>query len=164
MLCLRSPTVMVRMLDTSRGLYGPCTWHWGIASPRFSSVSWGCFTRTHTFGVCVWSSMRGQWPIIFAASVTWSRLPHRFGRSREAWERLHEKLWHFYDMKRRNKWSIHSTTTSWAAPEKEPKSWWDHDHIGCFADQVKLTRALVRDLDEAVKEVKLLGENEEESS
>jgi hypothetical protein len=29
---------------------------------------------------------------------------------------------------------------------------------------VKLTRALVRDLDEAVKEVNLLGEHEEESS
>jgi hypothetical protein len=40
----------------------------------------------------------------------------------------------------------------------------DRDHIGCFADQVKLTRALVRDLDKAVKEVKLLGEHEEESS
>jgi hypothetical protein len=40
----------------------------------------------------------------------------------------------------------------------------DHDHIGCFADQVKLTRALVRDLDKAVKEVNLLGEHEEESS
>jgi hypothetical protein len=30
--------------------------------------------------------------------------------------------------------------------------------------QVKLTRVLVRDLDEAVKEVNLLGEHEEESS
>jgi hypothetical protein len=40
----------------------------------------------------------------------------------------------------------------------------DHDHIGCFADQVKLTRALVQDLDEAVKEVNLVGEHEEESS
>jgi hypothetical protein len=40
----------------------------------------------------------------------------------------------------------------------------DHDHIGCFTNQVKLTRALVQDLDEAVKEVKLLGEHEEESS
>jgi hypothetical protein len=40
----------------------------------------------------------------------------------------------------------------------------DHDHIGCFTDQVKLTRALVRDLDEAIKEVNLLGEHEEESS
>jgi hypothetical protein len=39
-----------------------------------------------------------------------------------------------------------------------------NDHIGCFVDQVKLTRALVRNLDEAVKEVKLLGEHEEESS
>jgi hypothetical protein len=40
----------------------------------------------------------------------------------------------------------------------------DPGHIGCFTDQVKLTRALVRDLDEAVNEVKLLGEHEEESS
>jgi hypothetical protein len=40
----------------------------------------------------------------------------------------------------------------------------DHDHIGCFTDQVKLTRALVQDLDEAIKEVKLLGEHEEELS
>jgi hypothetical protein len=40
----------------------------------------------------------------------------------------------------------------------------DRDHIGCFVDQVKLTRALVRDLDEAIKEVNLLGEHEEESS
>jgi hypothetical protein len=39
----------------------------------------------------------------------------------------------------------------------------DRDHIGCFIDQVKLTHALVRDLDEAVKEVKLLGEHEESS-
>jgi hypothetical protein len=40
----------------------------------------------------------------------------------------------------------------------------NRDHIEGFADQVKLTRALVRDLNEAVKEVKLLGEQEEESS
>jgi hypothetical protein len=36
----------------------------------------------------------------------------------------------------------------------------DQDHMGCFTDKVKLTHALVRDLDEAVKEVKLLGEHE----
>jgi hypothetical protein len=40
----------------------------------------------------------------------------------------------------------------------------DCDHIGCFTDQVKLTRALVQDLGKASKEVKLLGEHEEESS
>jgi hypothetical protein len=40
----------------------------------------------------------------------------------------------------------------------------DRDHIGCFANQVKLTRALIRDLDEVIKEVNLLGEHEEESS
>jgi hypothetical protein len=39
-----------------------------------------------------------------------------------------------------------------------------HDHIGCFIDQVKLTHALVQNLHEAIKEVKLLGEHEEESS
>jgi hypothetical protein len=40
----------------------------------------------------------------------------------------------------------------------------DRDHTGCFADHVKLTCALVRDLDEAVKVVKLLGEHGEEAS
>jgi hypothetical protein len=40
----------------------------------------------------------------------------------------------------------------------------DRYHISCFADQVKLTCALVRDLDVAVKEVNLLGQHEEESS
>jgi hypothetical protein len=35
-----------------------------------------------------------------------------------------------------------------------------HDCMGCFTDQVKLTPALVRDLDEAIREVKLLGEHE----
>jgi hypothetical protein len=40
----------------------------------------------------------------------------------------------------------------------------DHDHIVFFTDQVKLTRALVWDLDEAIKEVNLLGEHEEKSN
>jgi hypothetical protein len=40
----------------------------------------------------------------------------------------------------------------------------DRDHIGCFTNQVKLTCALVQDLDEAIKEVNLLGEHEEELS
>jgi chromosome segregation ATPase len=40
----------------------------------------------------------------------------------------------------------------------------DRDSIGCFTDQVKLTRALVQDLNKAVKEVNLLGDHEEESS
>jgi Fic family protein len=40
----------------------------------------------------------------------------------------------------------------------------DRDCAGCFADLVKLTRALVRDLAKVVKEVKVLGEHEEESS
>jgi hypothetical protein len=40
----------------------------------------------------------------------------------------------------------------------------DRDHIGCFTDQVKLTRALVQDLNEAIMTVNLLGEHKEESS
>jgi hypothetical protein len=39
-----------------------------------------------------------------------------------------------------------------------------NDHMGCFTDEVKLTHALVQNLDETIKEVKLLGEHEEESS
>jgi hypothetical protein len=39
-----------------------------------------------------------------------------------------------------------------------------HDCMGCFTDQLKLTRALVQDLDEANKEIELLGEHEEEPS
>jgi hypothetical protein len=35
---------MVRILDTSRGLYAPCSWYWGIAGPTFCRcpkvVSW----------------------------------------------------------------------------------------------------------------------------
>jgi hypothetical protein len=39
-----------------------------------------------------------------------------------------------------------------------------HEHMGCFTDHVKLTHALVQNLDEAIKEVMMLGEHEEESS
>jgi hypothetical protein len=95
----------------------------GYSEPQLFVVSHGCFMGTHTFGVCVWSSMRGLWPIIFTASAMWLRLPHRGGCSREAWERLHEKLWRFCDIKRRNKWSNRSTTTSRTVPEKELKPW-----------------------------------------
>jgi acetoin utilization deacetylase AcuC-like enzyme len=35
--------------------------------------------------------------------------------------------------------------------------------MGCFTDQVKLTHALVQNLDKAIKEVKLLREHEESS-
>jgi hypothetical protein len=40
----------------------------------------------------------------------------------------------------------------------------DCSRIGCFAEQVKVTRAMVQDLDEVIKEVKLLGENGVEAS
>jgi septal ring factor EnvC (AmiA/AmiB activator) len=40
----------------------------------------------------------------------------------------------------------------------------DRDCIRCFANQVKLTRALFLDLDEAVKEIQQLGNHGEEAS
>jgi hypothetical protein len=40
----------------------------------------------------------------------------------------------------------------------------DHDCTGCFTDHVKLTYSLVRDLDEAIKAVELLGEHKEDLS
>jgi hypothetical protein len=39
-----------------------------------------------------------------------------------------------------------------------------HDCMGCFTNQVMLTHALVQNLDKVIKEVKLLGGHEEESS
>jgi hypothetical protein len=92
--------------------------------PLFIGVPRLLHRNSYLWCVCVWSSMRGQRLIVFAASVAWSRLPDRGGRSREAWERSHEKLLHCYDMKQKNKWSNRSTTTSWAAPEKELKLLW----------------------------------------
>jgi hypothetical protein len=38
------------------------------------------------------------------------------------------------------------------------------DRIGCSSNQVKLTHALNKDLDEAVKEIQWLGNYEEEAS
>jgi hypothetical protein len=122
--CLRSPIAMVSMLATSQGLCGHCSWRCGIVSPYFSLVSRGWFTGTRTFGVCMWSSTRGPQLVIFAASITWPRLPHRGGRLREAWERLPEKLWHYCNMKQRNKWSNLSTATCQAVPKKELKLLW----------------------------------------
>jgi uncharacterized protein Yka (UPF0111/DUF47 family) len=64
-------------------------------------------------------------------------------------------------MLRINKWST-SHARDGAEAVVMPAG--DRDHIECFADQVKLTQDLVRDLDKAIKEVNLLGEHEEELS
>jgi hypothetical protein len=58
----------------------------------------------------------------------------------------------------------HLPSSAWEGAKAVVMPVGDRDPIGCFVDQVKLTRALVWDLDEAVKEVKLLGEHEVESS
>jgi chromosome segregation ATPase len=58
----------------------------------------------------------------------------------------------------------HFPSRVWEGAEAVVMPVGDCDHIRCFTDQVKLTRALVWDLDKAVKEVNLLGEHEEKSS
>jgi hypothetical protein len=58
----------------------------------------------------------------------------------------------------------HFPSRAWEGAEAMVMLAGDRNYIGCFTDQVKLNHALVRDLDEAVKEVKLLGEHEEEPS
>jgi hypothetical protein len=121
MLCLRSPTVMIRMLDNFRGLYGPCSWHWGIASPigvlrllHENSYLWRVrviiYKRLMTDHICRIHHM------VEATTPKWT--------FEGSWERLHEKLWRYYDMKWRNKWSNSSTATSQAVPEKELKLSW----------------------------------------
>jgi vacuolar-type H+-ATPase subunit I/STV1 len=62
------------------------------------------------------------------------------------------KHWMSCDMRQMSEWHNHNTTASRG-----------HGHTGWLTDQVKLTRALIKNLDEAVKEVKLLGEHEESS-
>jgi hypothetical protein len=55
------------------------------------------------------------------------------------------KHWLSYDMRRMSEWHIHNTATSRAEEGAEamilPAG--GHDRMGCFTDQVKLTRALV---------------------
>jgi hypothetical protein len=93
-LCLWSPRAMVSMLAISRWLCGHCFRHWVLVSPHSLSAPRGYFVGTRTSGMCAWSSMRDLWPIIFIASAKWSRLPHRGGRSREAWEMLSRGFGH----------------------------------------------------------------------
>jgi hypothetical protein len=58
----------------------------------------------------------------------------------------------------------HFPSQAWEGVQAVVMPMGERDHIGCFVDQVKLTRALVWDHDEAINEVNLLGEHEEESS
>jgi hypothetical protein len=70
----------------------------------------------------------------------------------EAEEQMEQSLYH------------HFPSHAWEGAKAVMMPAGDRDHIGCFADQVKLTHVLVWDLDETVKEVNLLWEHEEESS
>jgi hypothetical protein len=85
------------------------------------------------------------------------------GMREAAWEAL-ALLWHEAEEQMEHLQYCHFPSHAREGAEAVVMPAEDHDHIGCFADQVKLTHALVWDLDEAVKEVKLLGEHEEKSS
>jgi hypothetical protein len=85
------------------------------------------------------------------------------GCMREAAREALAVLWHELDEKMAH--SQYRHFPSWAkGAEVVVLPTRDHDCTECFTSQVKFIRALVRDLHEAVKEVKLLGEHEEESS
>jgi hypothetical protein len=121
--CQPSLTAMAILLAIFGELSGHCSRRWVLASPLSSLEPQGYFVGTRTCGTCVWLSTRRLWLIVFMTSAKWSRPPHRVGHLREVCWMLHEKLWPFYDMKWMIKWSIRSTATSRAKPEKELKSW-----------------------------------------
>jgi phage gp45-like len=73
-------------------------------------------------------------------------------------------LWHEEDDQMEHSQYHHFTSHAQEGAEAVVMPAGDRDHIGCFTNQVKLTRSLVWDHDEAIKKVKLLGEHEVESS
>jgi hypothetical protein len=84
---------------------------------------------------------------------------------REAAREALAVLWHEADERMAHSQYRHFLSRAEEGEQSMVLSTGDQDpYMGCFTDQVKLTRALVRDLDEAIREVKLLGEHEEESS
>jgi hypothetical protein len=86
------------------------------------------------------------------------------GGMREAAREALPILWHEADEQMVHSQYCHFPSRAKGAAEAVVLPTRDHDLMGCFTDQVKLTRALVWYLDEAIKEVKLLGEHGEESS
>jgi hypothetical protein len=84
------------------------------------------------------------------------------GMREVAWEAL-AVLWHEANERMAHSQYRHFSSQADEGAEAMVLGAGDHDRMGCFIDQVELTRALVWDLDEAVKEVKLLGEHEESS-
>jgi hypothetical protein len=95
--------------------------------------------------------------------ATTPRFTFEGGMREVAWEAL-ALLWHEVQEQIEHSQYHHFLSCAQEGVEAVVMPVGDRDHIGCFADQVKLTCALVWDLDETVKEVKLLGEHEEESS
>jgi hypothetical protein len=94
--------------------------------------------------------------------ATTPRWTFKGGMREAAWEAL-ALLWHEAEEQMEQSQYLHFPSHTWGA-EAVVMPAGDRDHIGCFIDQVKLTQYLVWDLDEAIKEVNLLGEHEEESS
>jgi hypothetical protein len=154
---------MVRMLETSRGLYGPCSWHWGITSPRFlfgvprllhrNSYLW----RVHViiYERPTIDHIRRIRHLVEATTPRWTFEGGMREATREALALLRYEAEEQMEQLQYHHFPSHAREGAEAVVMPAG----DRDHIGCFADQVKLTRALVRDLDEAIKDVNLLGEH-----
>jgi hypothetical protein len=98
--------------------------------------------------------------VVEATTLRWT---FEGGMRETAWEAL-ALLWHEAEEQMEQSLYCHLLSRAWEGVEDVVMLAGDRDHIRCFADQVKLTHALVWDLDKAIKEVNLLGEHEEESS
>jgi hypothetical protein len=98
--------------------------------------------------------------VVEATTLRWT-----FERGmREAAQQALALLWHEVEEQMEQLQYRHFLSHAREGDEAVVMSTGDRDHIGFFADQVKLTHALVWDLDKAVKEVNLLGEHEEDLS
>jgi hypothetical protein len=85
------------------------------------------------------------------------------GGIREAAREALAILWHKASEQMEHSQYLHFSSWAEGGAEAMVLPVGDRDHIGLFTDQVKLTHALVWDLDEVIKEVKLLGEHAEEA-
>jgi hypothetical protein len=146
MSCLRSPIAMVSVLTTSRGLCGHYSWCRGIVSPRFSSVFRGCFVGTRTFDVCViiyerpmTNHIRCIRHVVEATTPRWTSE----GVMREAAREALAMLRHVVEEQMEQSQYHHFLSRAREGAEAVVMPTGDRNHIGCFTDQVKLTRALV---------------------
>jgi hypothetical protein len=138
---------MVRMLDTSRGLYEPCFWHWGTASLAFHQCPEAALWELIPLAcVCVMiyersmtDHIRRIYHVVEATTPRWTFE----GGMREAAREALALLRHEAEEQMEQSQYRHFPSYAREGAEVVVMLAGDRDHIGCFTDQVKLTRALV---------------------